>query len=224
VPRVAILGGTGPEGKGLALRFALSGLDVIVGSRVDERARSAAQTLVEKLRAAGCARNVSGMENSAAARSSDLVALAFPYAGVAGLAPDLRRGLAGKIVLDVVNPLQLENGLFHVIPIEAGSAAEDIQRLLPESRVVSAFKHQSAEELRRIDMPLRGDVIVCSDHPEARRRIVELVRGIPTLRPIDAGRLANARTLEPITALLLNLNRQHHAVTSIQILGLPSDP
>lgn len=221
--RIALLGGTGPEGKGLALRFALLGVDVLIGSRDEGRARSAAEHLMQDLRATGCTRNVSGMENLAAARSGDLVILAFPYAGVAALGPMLREALAGKIVLDVVNPLVFENGLFRVAAVEAGSAAEEIQQTLPDSQVVSAFKHQSAEDLRCIDLPLRGDVIVCSDHPQARRRILELVGEIRALRPVDAGPLANARALESITPLLLNLNRKHHAVTSIQILGLPSD-
>lgn len=219
--RISILGGTGPEGVGLALRFALAGSEVVIGSRSESRARSTAAALTEKLRAAGKDPKFLAMQNSAAARNAEIVVFAFPYAGVAELAAALRRDLEKKIVIDVVNPLVFENGAFRSATIEAGSAGEEIQRLLPKSQVVSAFKSQSASKLQRIEMPMQGDVLVCSDHADARRRALELAAGIRALRPVDAGLLVNARALESVTALLLNLNHGYEAVTSIQILGLP---
>lgn len=219
--RIAILGGTGPEGSGLALRLALAGSEIIIGSRSEQRARSAAQAVTEGLGSARKTRTVSGMENAGAAGNADLAIFAFPYAGVAALSASLRRELENKIVIDVINPLVRENGTFRTAKIEAGSAAEEIQRLLPKSRVVSAFKTQSAEKLHEIEVPMRGDAIVCSDHPKARRQILALAGAIRALRPVDAGPLVNARALESITALLLNLNRRHGAITSIEILGLP---
>lgn len=102
-----------------------------------------------------------------------------------------------------------------------GSAAEAIQQLLPESQVVSAFKNESAEALNAVAHPVHGDVVVCSDHSDARARIMALVERIPRYRAVNGGPLINARSVEAITALLLNINRRHHAVTSIQILGLP---
>jgi NADPH-dependent F420 reductase len=124
------------------------------------------------------------------------------------------------VVLDVINPLERVNGEFRTAPVAVGSAAEEIQARLPRAKVVSAFKSQSAEHLNRLEEPLAGDVLVCSEHAAARAWMLELVGRIANARPVDAGALINARALEGITPLLLNLNRRHRAVTSIQILGL----
>jgi NADPH-dependent F420 reductase len=218
--RIAILGGTGPEGMGLGLRFAQCGDAVVLGSRQAERAVEAAARATEQLRAVGVEARVSGAENRAAVVDADLVVLTFPFAGVAELLPPLADALAGKIVLDVINPMVRINKVFSVERVPEGSAAELIQQLLPASFVVSAFKNESAEELNALAHRLHGDVVVCSDHTEARARIIDLVRGIPHYRAVDAGALVNARALEHLTALLLNINKRHRAVTSIQILGL----
>jgi hypothetical protein len=218
--RIAILGGTGPEGRGLGLRFALCGEEVVIGSRQTTRAVESAQRASERLRAMGCSTPVSGAENQAAVRGADLVVIATPFAGVGALLPPLAASLAGMVVLDVVNPLIRVNNQFTVEQVPAGSAAEAIQRLLPHSQVVSGFKNESAEELNDIAHPVEGDVVVCGDHAAARARVMALVERVPRYRAVDAGPLINARALEAVTALLLNLNRRHHAVTSIQILGL----
>ena len=219
MPRIAVLGGTGPEGLGLALRFARAGEAVIVGSRHRERAAAAA----ERVRARVGVRSpeISGDDNRTAAQAADVVALTVPFDGVEPLLAQIAPGLPGKIVLDVVNPLHVKRGVFALVPVAAGSAGELIQELAPQARVVSGFKNLSAKELWDIEHPLHGDVLLCSEHPEATRYFVELIDRIPQLRPVDAGALANARRLESITALLLNLNRRYHAITSIQILGLP---
>src|SRR5690606_4529956 len=157
-----------------------------------------------------------GAENAAAIDGADLVVLAFPYSGVADLLPALAPKLAGRIVLDVVNPLTRVNKVFAIAPVAEGSAAEAIQAALPESFVVSGFKNESAEHLVEIDKPVEGDVIICSDHAEAKQVVLDLVRRIPHYRPVDAGALLNARFAEGITAMLLNINRRHKAVTSIR--------
>ncbi len=218
--RIAILGGTGPEGRGLGLRFALCGEEVVIGSRQAARAVEVARRSSEQLHAAGCSTAVTGAENRAAVRGADLVVIATPFAGVTELLPQLAPALAGMVVLEVVNPLMRMNQQFTVERVPEGSAAEAIHKLLPQSQVVSAFKNESAEELNAIPNPVEGDVVVCSDHATARARAMALVERIPHYRAVDAGPLINARSLEAITALLLNLNRRHHAVTSIQILGL----
>jgi NADPH-dependent F420 reductase len=217
--RIAIVGGTGPEGLGLGLRFALCGEEVRIGSRQAGRAVAAVDEAQAKLKAVRCEARVSAHENAAAVDGADIVVLAFPYAGVTDLLPQLAPKLAGKLVLDVVNPLVRRNGVFRLADV-GGSAAEEIQRVLPGVSVVSAFKNQSAEELMRVEEPLEGDVLVCSDDARARARVLDLVRRIPNLRAIDAGGLINARSLEALTALLLNLNQRHRAITSIRILGL----
>jgi hypothetical protein len=218
---IAILGGTGPEGIGLGLRFALVGEEVRIGSRDEARAQAAANGMVERLGESGCATRVTGHENAGALDGADLVVVAFPFDGVATLLPRLAPALAGRVVLDAVNPLVMEKGVFRLAPVPEGSAAEAIQTTLSESQVVSAFKNESAEDLKDIARPLHGDVLVCSNHAEARKRVLELVNRIPDVRGVDAGVLINARALESITALLLNLNRRHRARTSIHILGLP---
>lgn len=222
--RIAIIGGTGPEGLGLGLRFAMCGDDVVIGSRQAQRAGEVAQRAVERLRAAGIANaRVSGAENRAAAQGADLVVIATPFAGVAELLPGLAAALAGVTVVDVVNPLIRVGKQFTVERVPDGSAAEAIQTLLPQSQVVSAFKNESAELLNAVPDPVHGDVLVCSDHAEARARVLALVERIPRYRGVDGGPLINARSVESITALLLNINRRFRALTSIRILGLPVD-
>jgi NADPH-dependent F420 reductase len=222
--RIAILGGTGPEGMGLGLRFARAGEEIVIGSRQAERAAAAAESARQRLRAVGCHTAVHGSTNEEAVRGADLVVLAFPYAGVAELLPPLAPALDGVVVLDVVNPLVRQGKVFVLTPVPDGSAAEAIQRLLPKSLVVSGFKNESADSLGDIEREVEGDVVVCSDHAAAREAVAQLVSRIPRYRAVDAGPLVNARFLEGITALFLNLNRRHKAVTSIEILGLRDGP
>jgi NADPH-dependent F420 reductase len=220
--RIAIIGGTGPEGLGLGLRFAMCGEEVVLGSRQAPRAAEAAQRASARLHEAGITAVVRGAENQAAAQGADLVVIATPFAGVSELLPGLAPVLAGRDVVDVVNPLIRVNKQYTVERVPDGSAAEAIQKLLPQSRVVSAFKNESAELLNASPQPVAGDVVVCGDHAEARARVLALVERIPTYRGVDGGPLLNARSLESITALLLNVNRRYQAVTSIRILGLPA--
>ncbi|MGD9764765.1 MAG: NADPH-dependent F420 reductase [Candidatus Binatia bacterium] len=218
--RLAIVGGTGPEGIGLGYRFAMAGEEVVIGSRKAERGEETAREMREKLAGIGCKTPVSGTDNATAVDGAELVVLAFPYSGVAELLPALAPKLAGKTILDVVNPLTRVNKIFTSELVPEGSAAEAIQRALPDSPVVAAFKNESAEELVEIHHPVEGDVIVCGDHAGAKATIIDLIKRIPNYRAVDAGALLNARVLEGITAMLLNINRRYKAVTSIRILGL----
>jgi NADPH-dependent F420 reductase len=218
--RVAIVGGTGPEGLGLGLRFALCGEEVRIGSRQASRAAAAVEEARKQLQAVQCEAKISGAENSLAVEGAEVVVLAIPYAGVADLLPQLAPRLAGKLVIEVINPLVRKDGSFRSADVPAGSAGEEIRDLLPEAMVVSAFKNESAEELRSLREPLYGDVVVCGDDAAARARVVDLVGRMRNLRAVDAGAMINARSVEALTALLLNLNKRHRAITSIQILGL----
>jgi 8-hydroxy-5-deazaflavin:NADPH oxidoreductase len=222
--RTAFLGGTGPEGLGLAVRFALAGEEVIIGSRQTERAEQAAERLRLHLGRRVPAARVCGVDNAAAARAAEVIVVALPFTGVEPLLTAVAPALSGKIVLDVVNPLQRTRGVFRMQPVADGSAGELIQRLLPRSPVVSCFKNLSAEELWDTEQTLHGDVLLCGDHPEASRYCIDLVRRMPALRAVDAGGLGNAAALESITALLLNLNRRYRAITSVEILGLALAP
>ena len=218
--RIAFLGGTGPEGLGLALRFALAGEHVIIGSRQPDRAEHAAESLRQHLGAVASAYEIHGEENYASVRNADIVVVTVPFEAVEPVLAELAPALAGKVSLDVVNPLRLNRGVFTLVPVPAGSAGELIQKLIPQSPVVSGFKNLSAKELMDIEHPIHGDVLLCSDKPNATDYFMDLIGRIPQLRAIDAGALANSRRLESITALLLNLNRRYRAITSIEILGL----
>jgi NADPH-dependent F420 reductase len=217
MPALALIGGTGPEGLGLGLRFAAAGQEVIIGSRSPDRADEA----VAAIRAALPSARVTGCENAEALGRSDRIILTIPYGGLDAFLRSSAGGLAGKLVVDVVVPLVLRAGVFELVPVPgAASVGELMQSRVPGARVVSAFKNLSAERLRDLGSRLEGDVVVCGQDPAARAEVAGLVALLPGLRAVDAGGIANARYVEAITALLLNLNRRHRARTSIAILGL----
>lgn len=219
---IALLGGTGPEGRGLALRFALAGLDVWIGSRDAARAAQTADELTAILQphAARKPGSVKGLGNVQAAEQASIVCPVIPFRALPALLDEIRPLITGKLILDVTNPITRVKGQFATEAMEAGSTAQWIQQLAPEAVVVSGFKNLSAEELCEISHPLEGDILFCSDSPEALAGFIELTSRMPSLRGIDAGPLRNATFLEGITALLMNLNRRHKAITSIRILGL----
>jgi len=213
---IAIIGGTGPEGKGLALRLAAAGEIVMIGSRYRERALAAAEEVRRRVPDAW----VRGAINRRAAREADIIIITVPFEGHARVLELLRRHVAGKMVIDAVVPLAFQKGRIDVVPLEEGSAAEQAQRLLPEARVVAAFLNLSAGDLAATDRPLDADVIVCADNAAARNATMALVNRIPGLRAVNGDGLANAHHLEEITALLLGLNRTYRKQTSIRITGI----
>ncbi len=214
--RIAILGGTGPEGLGLAMRLAQAGEDVVVGSRQTSRAAEAAA----RVGAAVPGARVAGGVNEAVIADADYVVLSFPFDGLAPFLREHADKLSGKIVIDIINPLTVRRGVFSVPQVAEGSAGELAQHLAPHARVVGAFKTLSAEHLQELDKPLAGDVLLCGADEGAKQDVARLVRRIADLRPLDAGAMINSRAIEGITALLLNLNRRYKATTSIQILGI----
>ena len=214
---LAFLGGTGPEGRGLALRFALAGEDVIIGSRDASRAATAAEELKEF--APGS--RIEGAANADAAAAADVVFLAFPYEGQRPTLESIPEAMAGKIVVDVIAPMQFQRGIgASAVEVEAGSAAQEAQELLPDSLVVSAFQNISAEELQEPDTTMEGDVVVCSDHAKPKTRVMELVGKIPNLRAVDGGALFNSKYVEQITPMLVNINRIYRIHAGIKIVGV----
>ena len=214
---LAFLGGTGPEGRGLALRLATAGEPVIIGSRDAGRAAAAAEELLQL--APGT--NISGADNAQAAAQADVVFLAFPYEGQRSTLEQLQDVLAGKVVVDVIAPMSFQRGRgASAVEVEAGSAAQEAQELLPDSLVVAAFQNISAEELQQPDTVMDGDVIVCSDHAEAKSLVMGLVSKIPALRPVDGGGLANSKYVEQITPMLVNINRIYKIHAGIKIVGI----
>ena len=224
--RIAIVGGTGPEGRGLALRLAMAGHEVVIGSRDAARAGEAASGLLEahsNLLHEGEARGglpITGAANADAVAGADAVLLAVPFEGLRPTAEALREQLAGRLVVSIVAPVEFAEGRMRALSVPEGSAGELARDLLPESRVAAAFQNLSARDLLRAEHPLEGDVAVCADDDAARRETMALAEAMPSLRAVDAGPLSNARYVEDLTALLVNLNRIHKAHSTIRFLGL----
>ena len=217
MPRFAVLGGTGPEGQGLALRLAAAAIPLAIGSRDATRAEATATAIRRAVPGA----EVDAGENLAIAAAADAVVIAVPFAGLSPLLERAAPALAGKLVLDVVVPVTFRDGCFELSPVAgAPSTAELIQRAAPTARVASAFQTLSAKSLQDLATPHDADVVVCADDVAARTEVMTLVRRMPGLRPIDGGALANTRYVEATAVLLLNLNRRHHTRTSITLTGL----
>jgi NADPH-dependent F420 reductase len=221
VSRIGLIGGTGSEGHGLALRFALAGEDVIIGSRSRSRAEHAAAVVRAQL--GGRHQQVFAGTNIQAGAESDVACVCLPLSGVEATLGDLRAVLRGKTVIEVVNPVRRTQEGFESITLPAPSAAEWLAALLPDSAIVSTFKTLSAKHMCAIDRKLHGDAFVCGDDGGAKGSVLDLVRRIAALRPVDCGPLRNARYVEAATVLLLELNRQHRIIASLRVLGLDSD-
>ena len=214
---LAILGGTGPEGKGLALRLAMAGEEPIIGSRDASRGAAVAEELSRS--APGVV--IKGTDNSGAAAAADVVFLAFPYEGQRPVLEDIGPLLKGKIVVCVIAPMKFERGKgASAVEVAAGSAAQEAQDLLPDSQVVAAFQNASAEELLDPNVTMEGDVVVCSDHADAKKLVLGLADKIKNLRGVDGGGLANARYVEQITSMLVNINRIYKVHAGIKIVGI----
>jgi NADPH-dependent F420 reductase len=217
---IAFVGGTGPHGRGLALHFALAGEEVIIGSRSQARAEQVADRIRDRLGHRAPQGWVRAADNLSAVCAAEIVALTVPFPALASVLTDVGPFLAGKTVVDVINPVELVNGLARLRSVPEGSAAGFIQARVPAAQIVCGFKNTSAHDLWHVERPLQGDVLLCGDAPEAKQHLADVVHRIPHLRPVDAGPLGMACYLESVTALLLNLNQRHHKLTSIQILGL----
>jgi 8-hydroxy-5-deazaflavin:NADPH oxidoreductase len=219
---IAILGGTGPAGTGLALRWARAGESIIIGSRSAERARDAALRIKEKV---GDQAQVTGETNVAACAASDLLALTVPFEGQAALLKELKPAFRpGSILMDATVPLASGIGgrASRTLGVWQGSAAQQAAELVPKGvTVVAAFQNCSAD-LMNGDAPVECDVIVCSDDQVATQTVRELAAKIPGVRALDGGKLENARIVEQITALLIGLNIRHKGHGGIRITGLPS--
>lgn len=221
IDSVAIVGGTGPEGRGLAVRWARAGMKVVIGSRDENRARLTAQELAEQTGAGG---NVSGAENAGAVAQCDVVVLAVPFEGQAAILKQLKPAFRPNSVL-VTTTVPLASGIgdrgSRVIGVWQGSAAEQAAEFAPETlKVAAAFQNISAAMLMR-EGPLDCDVIVCSDDKGAKEIASELARKIPGVRAIDGGKLENARIVEQITALLVGINIRYKShAGGIRITGI----
>lgn len=214
------MGGTGPQGKGLGYRFARHGHDVVVGSRAAEKATAAAGEISERLAGVDGAGSVSGAANAEACEGADVVVLAVPWDGHDELVSSLP--LAGKTVVSCVNPLAFDKRGAHgeIIDGGEGSAAERAQALAPDATVVGAFHNVSAVGLWGDVDYLDEDVLCVGDSDEGKQVAMELARAVIGREGISAGKLRLARQLEPLTAVLISINRKYKVHSGIRITGL----
>lgn len=207
--RIGVLGGTGDQGRGLALRLAVSGLPVTLGSRAAERAQLAAEEL---------GHGIQGASNADCAAASDIIIAAVPWDGHRELLESLRGELAGKILIDCVNPLGFDKQGAFPLPVDEGSAAQQAAAVLPETTVVGAFHNVSAVLLLDTSLDkVETDVLVLGDVREATDAVQALVDRIPGMRGLYGGRLRNAGQVEAFTANLISMNRRYKAHAGIRI-------
>ena len=214
---VGVLGGTGDQGRGLARRLAAAGNPVIIGSRVAARAAAAAA----RIAAEPGIRDIRGMANEDAARAADVVIVAVPWEGHRDLLTALAGTLAGKVVIDCVNPLGFDRRGAYPLPVAEGSAAEQAAAVLPESSVVGAFHHVSAALLLDPEVPaIDLDVLVLGDDRAATDLAQALAARIAGVRGVYAGRLRNCHQVEALTANLVSVNRRYKAHAGLRITDL----
>ena len=210
---VAVLGGTGPQGRGLARRFAQAGLTVVIGSRTEEKGAAAGAALAE-----ATGGSVTGTDNLSAAEAGDVVLVVVPWEGHAELLADLAPALAGKVVVDCVNPLGFDKQGAYALKVEEGSATEQAAAILTESTVVGAFHNVSAVLLEDPEVAtVETDVLVLGDDRSATNLVQALADTIPGVRGVYGGRRRNAHQVEALTANLISINRRYKAHAGLRI-------
>jgi NADPH-dependent F420 reductase len=215
--RIGILGGTGPAGRGLAVRLAAAGEEPVIGSRDPDRAAAVAADLVGAWPHRDL--HIVGRSNDRAALC-DLVVVATPWDSAIATVRPLAGVLSGKVVVSMANALVKEGRGFVALIPPRGSVAASIQAALPGSLVSASFHHLPASEMETLTAPIRADVLVCSDHAEASAATLALVDGIEGLRGVDAGSLDQAGPIEAFTAVLITVNIRHKVHASVQLPGL----
>ncbi|MQA00280.1 MAG: NADPH-dependent F420 reductase [Dehalococcoidia bacterium] len=213
---IAVVGGTGPEGRGLATRFALAGHTVAIGSRDAARGDQVARELLDGLGGRG---QIVGGGNEEVVASANIVVVTVPYDGHRLTLEGLRQRLAGKIVVDAVVPVRFERGP-RPVDVEAGSATEEAAAILEESLVVGAFHNLGAKALLDASSPVDSDVLVTGNDAEAKQVVMALADEIAGVRAVDAGPLRFSRFVEGLTTLLIGINIRHKAHTAVRITGL----
>ena len=214
---IGIIGGTGPAGRGLALRAAMAGTSVVIGSRQAERASEVAADVASRTGAGAGA--ITGAANEDVC-GADLVVVATPWEGTIATVSPLAEALSGRVVVSMVNALVKEGRSFLALVPPRGSMAGAVQAALPSSLVSAAFHHLPASQMERPEAAVEADVLVCSDHPAATAATVALVDRIGGLRGVDAGDLAQAAAIEAFTAVLITVNIRNRAHAAIRLTGM----
>jgi NADPH-dependent F420 reductase len=220
VGRIAVVGGTGDEGFGLALRWAKAGYDLVIGSRAVERATTAVEELKTKVPTA----KVEGLANPDAVAAADVVVVTVPFSGQAAIYKSIADSVGPEtIVVDCTVPVAANVGakVTHTLGVWEGSAAQQAQAFLPKgTKMCAAFHSLSAAALHEVDSVLEGDVLAVGGKG-GKTILKELTEAIPDLRFVDAGPLENARIIEPITALLIGINHRYGTDRSgVRITGI----
>ena|SRR5256885_694203 len=220
--KIAILGGTGPEGSGLANRFARAGEHIVIGSRDAARAQHAAEQLREKI---GATAQIEGADNRSAAAECEIAVLTLPFSGQAAILKELKSvWKPGTVVIDTTVPLAATVGgsPTRMLGVWQGSAAEAARELLPAGVLLAAAFHNLGAELLAGEAPVDCDVLVCSDDEKSKQTAMELARRIPGVRALNGGKLESARVVESITALLIGLNIRYKVHSAgVRFTGLP---
>jgi NADPH-dependent F420 reductase len=220
--KIAILGGTGDQGFGLALRLAKNN-KIIIGSRKKEKAEEAAKRAKEILKQRGIEADIIGLENKDAAKEGDVVILSIPYEHTLSTIKQLKEELKGKIVVSIGVPLATAIGdkPTRLLFPPDGSVAEMVQNVLKDSKVVSAFQNVCHAVLEDLDNPVDCDILVCGNDEEAKKVVMDLANQIEGVRAIDCGNLEKSRIIEAITPLLIGLNIKYKSKgTGIRITNL----
>lgn len=213
---IAVLGGTGPQGRGLARRFAQAGLKVVLGSRTAEKGAAAAAELSEAIGV-----QVAGADNRGASEAGDIVLVVVPWDGHPELLADLKPALDGKIVVDCVNPLGFDKQGAYALPVAEGSATQQAAAILTDSIVVGAFHNVSAVLLEDPEVTDLGtDVLVLGDDRAATDLVQALADTIPGVRGVYGGRTRNAHQVEALTANLISINRRYKAHAGVRVTDI----
>lgn len=224
---LGIVGGTGPQGRGLAARWAAAGHDVHVGSRTAERADDAVDDVLARIgsedadRAHGVVR---GGTNADVAAAAEIVVVALPFPAQADTLPDLADVVGDKIVCNVVNPMVFDDLGPKAVPVPEGSAAEQCHVLLPRARVVSAFHDVSSRRLLDVDQAIETHVLICGDDDEAVHRVAHLASRIEGMWGVNCGPLRNSEHIENVTPVLLWINKAYKIQAGLLIDGIERDP
>ena len=213
---IALIGGTGPEGRGLATRFALAGHTVVLGSRDAARGAESGAELAASL---GNDR-VSGSDNAGAVADADIVVVVVPYSAHRPTLEGLRDALAGKVVVDAVVPVYFDKGP-RPIDVPAGSATEEAAEILPDSTVIGAFHNLPADVLLDPQAHIESDILVTGGTGEAKDTVMALANQIEGCRAVDAGPLRFSRFVEGITTLVIGINGRYKAHGAIKVTGIP---
>lgn len=214
---VAFVGGTGPQGRGLAKRLAGAGYPVLIGSRTRERAQEAVAEIAQAVPEAA----VSGSDNTAVCQQAEVVVVVVPYAAQQATLEPLAGAIGGKVVVNCVNALAFDAAGPHPVPVPSGSAAEECQALLPAARVVGAWQNVSAVTLNGPDERVDVDVLLTGDDEDARTIVARLVEDIDGMRAVHAGGLRLSRPIEEMTAVLVSVNKRYKIHAGMRVAGLP---